>query len=149
MRNIHRSISQSNISTPPSGRILTLHWSQESWGNGPAPNSACTLQNWESRTKKVDLTTQYITEQQETHPNIISILLDAAHTCYETLPGSHKIHVTGGVMIGKVSSKLWNSCFVVEAMLRVELNISIDMEKHQLQPNAPHCKWVCKYTQTH
>lgn len=48
-------------------------------------------------------------------------------------PCPHKIDVTGGVVVRKVPSKLWNTCLVVVSVLWVELYVAVTVQKHQLQ----------------
>lgn len=47
-------------------------------------------------------------------------------------PCPHKIEVTRGVVVRKVSSKLRNPCFVVMSVLGVELYVAVAVQKHQL-----------------
>lgn len=47
-------------------------------------------------------------------------------------PGTYKVEVAGGVVVGNVSSKLRNAGLVVVSVLGVELNIAVAEQKHQL-----------------
>lgn len=47
-------------------------------------------------------------------------------------PRPHKIKVTGGGVVWKVSSELWNACLVVVAVLGMELHVAVAVQKHQL-----------------
>lgn len=47
-------------------------------------------------------------------------------------PRPHKVEVTGGVVVGEVSSKLWNTGLVVVSVLGVELYVAVAQQKHQL-----------------
>lgn len=48
-------------------------------------------------------------------------------------PGTHKVEVTGGVVVGNVSSKLRNAGLVVASVLGVELHVAVAQQKHQLR----------------
>lgn len=48
-------------------------------------------------------------------------------------PGTHKVEVTGGVVVGNVSSKLWYAGLVVVSVLGVELHVAVAQQKHQLR----------------
>lgn len=47
-------------------------------------------------------------------------------------PRPHKVEVTRGVVVGEVSSKLWNTGLVVVSVLGVELYVAVAQQKHQL-----------------
>lgn len=48
-------------------------------------------------------------------------------------PGTHKVEVTGGVVVGNVPSKLRNAGLVVAPVLGVELHVAVAQQKHQLR----------------
>lgn len=47
-------------------------------------------------------------------------------------PGTHKVEVAGGVVVGNVSSKLGNAGLVVVSVLGVELHVAVAEQKYQL-----------------
>lgn len=47
-------------------------------------------------------------------------------------PGTHKVEVTGGVVVGNVPSKLRDAGLVVVSVLGVELHVAVAEQKHQL-----------------
>lgn len=47
-------------------------------------------------------------------------------------PRPHKVEITGGIVVGKVPTKLGNTSLVVVSMLRVKFYMAVTVQKHQL-----------------
>lgn len=99
--------------------VLTQHLSAVNWGNVPVPDSACTPPNCK--------------QDENNHTSDTLVQRDRDISNLRMLsPGTHKVEVAGGVVVGNVSSKLRNAGLVVVSVLGVELNVAVAEQKHQL-----------------
>ena len=56
-------------------------------------------------------------------------------------PRSHEVEVAGRIVVGEVPAELWDAGLVVVAVLGVELNVAVTVQKDQLhrkKPNRDH-----------
>lgn len=100
--------------------VLTQHLSAVNWGNVPVPDSACTPPNCKWGRKNI-----HTSDTSGQHDRDISNL-------HILSPGTHKVEVTGGVVVGNVPSKLRNAGLVVVPVLGVELHVAVAEQKNQL-----------------